>query len=167
MRRSLISLAAESAKIAVWLFGGYGYDSAGSLGELNDLWKYSPTTGMWTWVGSPDTAGGSAVYGTLGVAAVANIPGAREEVAIWTLATAMFGCSEERDAPTRSSTICIPFNENRCRAWISGSRRCRSFAARKQIPKFLHLRRAVDRTIGVTRRQHAFRRSAGFVVPRG
>lgn len=68
----------------LWLFGGYGYDSAGSLGELNDLWKYSPTTGMWTWVDGPDTAGGSAVYGTLGVTAAANIPGAREEVAIWT-----------------------------------------------------------------------------------
>jgi len=68
----------------LWLFGGYGYDSAGTLGELNDLWKYSPTINMWTWVGGPDTTGSSAVYGTLGVAAAANIPGAREAVAIWT-----------------------------------------------------------------------------------
>jgi hypothetical protein len=25
-----------------WLFGGYGYDSTGSIGDLNDLWKYKP-----------------------------------------------------------------------------------------------------------------------------
>lgn len=24
----------------LWLFGGKGYDSAGTLGDLNDLWKY-------------------------------------------------------------------------------------------------------------------------------
>ena len=78
------------------LFRGYGYDSAASLGELNDVWKYSPTTGMWTWVGGPDTAGGSAVYGTLGVAAAANIPGAREEVAFGPRVTEMSGCSDEK-----------------------------------------------------------------------
>jgi N-acetylneuraminic acid mutarotase len=27
----------------LWLFGGYGYDSAGNLGYLNDLWKYPPS----------------------------------------------------------------------------------------------------------------------------
>jgi N-acetylneuraminic acid mutarotase len=26
----------------LWLFGGTGYDSVGSLGSLNDLWKYNP-----------------------------------------------------------------------------------------------------------------------------
>ena len=25
-----------------WLFGGYGYDSTGALGQLNDLWRYQP-----------------------------------------------------------------------------------------------------------------------------
>ena len=23
-----------------WLFGGYGYDSTGAIGSLNDLWRY-------------------------------------------------------------------------------------------------------------------------------
>lgn len=68
----------------LWLFGGYGYDSKGTLGELNDMWKYSPATGMWTWVGGSDTANASAVYGTLGVAAPASIPGSREQIATWT-----------------------------------------------------------------------------------
>jgi hypothetical protein len=26
----------------LWLFGGWGYDSAGDEGQLNDLWKYEP-----------------------------------------------------------------------------------------------------------------------------
>ncbi len=26
----------------LWLFGGWGYDSAGNKGDLNDLWKYKP-----------------------------------------------------------------------------------------------------------------------------
>ena len=25
----------------LWLFGGYGYDATGSMGDLNDLWEYS------------------------------------------------------------------------------------------------------------------------------
>jgi len=25
-----------------WLFGGNGFDSAGTQGYLNDLWKYEP-----------------------------------------------------------------------------------------------------------------------------
>src|SRR6267378_1954381 len=31
----------------LWLFGGDGYDSAGTRGLLNDLWKFS--AGQWTW----------------------------------------------------------------------------------------------------------------------
>ena len=34
----------------LWLFGGFGYDSTGGSGYLNDLWQYSPSTGQWTWV---------------------------------------------------------------------------------------------------------------------
>jgi N-acetylneuraminic acid mutarotase len=32
----------------LWLFGGYGYDSVGNYGYLNDLWKYRPSTGSLT-----------------------------------------------------------------------------------------------------------------------
>jgi hypothetical protein len=65
------------------LVGGYGYDSAGTLGELNDLWKYSPVTGMWTWVDGSETANANGVYGTLGVASAADVPGARDAMAVW------------------------------------------------------------------------------------
>src|SRR6202034_2147530 len=35
----------------LWLFGGYGYDSVGTLLPMNDLWKYSWS--QWTWVSGP------------------------------------------------------------------------------------------------------------------
>jgi hypothetical protein len=68
-----------------WLFSGSGEDSVGSdagAGLLNDLWKYSG--GQWTWMGGSNVAGQSGVYGTLGVAAAGNIPGARAAATSWT-----------------------------------------------------------------------------------
>lgn len=87
-----------------WLFGGAGVVIDLSNGNkvtsgLNDLWEYTPgansTAGEWTWVGGSNTVppsnnpfGGSSgqpgVYGTLGVAAPANIPGGRQSGVSWT-----------------------------------------------------------------------------------
>jgi N-acetylneuraminic acid mutarotase len=64
-----------------WLFGGDGYDSAGNSGFLSDLWKYS--NGQWTWVSGPTLAAKAGSYGTLGTAALGNIPGARDGSANW------------------------------------------------------------------------------------
>lgn len=47
----------------VWLFGGSGYGTTGSVGFLNDLWKYDAITCQWSWLkGSTATA----QYGTYG-----------------------------------------------------------------------------------------------------
>ena len=62
----------------LWLFGGIGYDSTGATGDLNDLWEYTPGSGLWTWVSGSSTAGNVGVYGTQGAAAAANVPGARD-----------------------------------------------------------------------------------------
>jgi hypothetical protein len=59
----------------LWLFGGLGYDSTGTEGSLNDLWKFS--AGQWTWMGGSDVINQPGVYGTKGASAPANIPGAR------------------------------------------------------------------------------------------
>ncbi|HEX4074532.1 MAG TPA: hypothetical protein VHX49_03940 [Candidatus Acidoferrales bacterium] len=72
----------------LWLFGGYGLDSTGTLLPMNDLWKYS--NGVWTWVAGPDLGGQKGVYGTPGVAAAGNIPGARYEAVTWTDAEGNF-----------------------------------------------------------------------------
>ncbi len=35
----------------LWLFGGFGIDSTGESGLLNDLWEFNPSTLEWTWMG--------------------------------------------------------------------------------------------------------------------
>lgn len=66
-----------------WLFGGYGYDSTGQQGLLNDLWEFSTSTGEWTWIGGANTANAGGVYGAQGVAAAANVPPGRDSAAGW------------------------------------------------------------------------------------
>ncbi len=39
----------------VWLFGGLGYGTDSSVGQLNDLWKYTVATNIWTWVSGSNT----------------------------------------------------------------------------------------------------------------
>ncbi len=75
----------------LWLFGGNGYDSTGTLGTLNDLWRFSPTAKTWTWVsgsnmGTQDGSvhGTAGIYGTLGVPSAANGPGERDGAVSWT-----------------------------------------------------------------------------------
>jgi len=85
-RDSAVSWTDSSGHL--WLFGGHGYDSAGNIGYLNDLWEFDPATSEWTWVGGSDTlpsSGGQAgVYGTLGTPAAENFPGGRYAAVSWT-----------------------------------------------------------------------------------
>ena len=70
----------------LWLFGGRAYDAAGQTGPMNDLWKYTPGTGLWTWIGGSNNAllTNAGAYGTQGVAAAGNWPGARTGATAWT-----------------------------------------------------------------------------------
>jgi len=63
----------------LWLFGGLA-----TTGDLNDLWKFTPGTGQWTLVGGSQTPNAAGSYGTLGLAASSNSPGARQFGAAWT-----------------------------------------------------------------------------------
>lgn len=63
---------------ALWLFGG------GGPGFNNDLWRFDPATGEWTWVGGSNVGNQSGVYGSRGVANPSNVPGGREEMVAWT-----------------------------------------------------------------------------------
>lgn len=65
-----------------WLFGGQGYDSAGNVGLLSDLWEF--TGGEWTWVGGSNLVNQNGIYGTLGTPAPANSPGGRQTAVSWT-----------------------------------------------------------------------------------
>lgn len=72
-----------------WLFGGDGYNET-AQGGLNDLWKYDRATNQWTWIKGDNTLNGTGVYGTQGVEAVANQPGARSWAASWRDASGNF-----------------------------------------------------------------------------
>ncbi len=69
----------------LWLFGGTGRAFGATLGTLNDLWKFNGT--QWTRKSGANVIQQSGTYGTMGVAAVANVPGAREEAISWTDST--------------------------------------------------------------------------------
>ncbi|MGD0597136.1 MAG: kelch repeat-containing protein [Sedimentisphaerales bacterium] len=68
----------------LYLFGGNGYDINGTYGLLNDLWRFSTSSGNWTWVSGSSTVSQYGVYGTVGVAASSNTPGARGWSSTWT-----------------------------------------------------------------------------------
>jgi len=67
----------------MWLFGGEGYGASGSSGRLSDLWKYNPSSNQWMWVKGPSARNIGGTYGTRGVSAAANNPGAREVAMNW------------------------------------------------------------------------------------
>ncbi len=68
----------------LWLFGGYGYNETGSVGELNDLWRFNSSSKEWTWMSGNKTTEECGVYGTKGVPDIANYPGARYASVSWT-----------------------------------------------------------------------------------
>jgi hypothetical protein len=67
----------------LWLFGGFGPDSVGTAGFLNDLWKYNISSGEWTWMSGSNLANQNGSYGIQGTAAPANVPSARDAGASW------------------------------------------------------------------------------------
>lgn len=71
----------------LWLFGGYGETAPGGPDTedvLNDLWVFDPATTLWTWRGGTGNGNVAGVYGTLGTASSANLPGGRSGAQGWT-----------------------------------------------------------------------------------
>ncbi len=64
-----------------WLFGGLGPGAADAF--LNDLWRFNPGSGLWTWVSGSNSANASSVYGTQGVPAAGDVPGSRAGADAW------------------------------------------------------------------------------------
>jgi hypothetical protein len=63
----------------LWIFGGIT-----TTGLMGDLWKFNISSNQWTWVKGPNVASQIGIYGTQGVAAPANNPGARQGASFWT-----------------------------------------------------------------------------------
>ena len=63
----------------LWLFGGKGNDINGiHVRTLNDLWKYNPINGEWTWMAGSKFEEQNGIYGILGIGSTNNIPSARK-----------------------------------------------------------------------------------------
>lgn len=67
----------------LWIFGGYGKSSSGTIGNMNDLWKFNTTSKMWTWMSGATTVAQTGVYGSQGVSSSSNVPGARNAYVSW------------------------------------------------------------------------------------
>ena len=65
----------------LFVFGGTGYGVGGPPGLLNDLWMFDGTN--WAWVAGAPAVNQPGVYGTLGLPAPGNHPGARRDAALW------------------------------------------------------------------------------------
>jgi hypothetical protein len=67
----------------LWLFGGYGYDDVGTVGNMNDLMMYNIGTNEWTWIKGQNIANQTGVYGSKGVSDPLNNPGSRKSYNNW------------------------------------------------------------------------------------
>ena len=63
-----------------WLYGGLANVSSD---RFADLWRYTPSNNMWTWMAGPNTVNSNGVYGTQNIPAASNNPGARHLAATW------------------------------------------------------------------------------------
>jgi len=73
----------------LWLFGGLAYVNGG-LGNLNDLWEFSPSTNQWAWMGGSSQPNQPGMYGNLGIPAAANVPSGRIAAVSWTDSSGSF-----------------------------------------------------------------------------
>ena len=81
----------------LWLFGG-----TNGFTDLSDLWKYDPLTNEWTWMSGDSTGNQVAVYGTMGLPAPANTPGARQAYCHWKDGAGNFYFFGGKDSADRS-----------------------------------------------------------------
>lgn len=68
----------------LWLYGGYFFFPDLANSNFNDLWKYTPSTGLWTWVSGPEQSNQYGMYGDKGVPLASNRPGGRNKSISWT-----------------------------------------------------------------------------------
>ena len=68
----------------LWLFGGNGKGESSRSGYLNDLWKFNPSSHLWTWIGGNRSTNSTGNYNSKGTPSVNNIPGARQNAVGWT-----------------------------------------------------------------------------------
>lgn len=113
----------------LWLFGGYGFDSTGNVGYLNDLWA-GTWGGWWKWMSGNTTRNQTGIYGTKGVSAKENVPGARQFSVTWKGAgnDLWLLCSFRVTEPDPSSPIIPIISPERIYTFfVFGEKNCKKF----------------------------------------
>jgi hypothetical protein len=68
-----------------WLFGGSNLEVNGTtVDSFNDLWEFSTVSKEWAWINGSNVLNQIGTYGTQGIAASGNTPGARSDLFSWT-----------------------------------------------------------------------------------
>ncbi|WP_116810483.1 Kelch repeat-containing protein [Steroidobacter cummioxidans] len=67
----------------VWIFGGNGVGANSTMGAMNDLWRFSPASGVWSWMSGSNAPGQTSVFGSRGEPSSGNRPSARGNASIW------------------------------------------------------------------------------------
>lgn len=108
-----------------WIFGGYGSNASGSSKLLNDLWEYTPSSSLWTWISGASTAGTGTSYGTQGTGSVSNSPGQRVSSSCWDDATGnfwVFGGYGEADSSVGMLNDLWSFDPSNSNwTWVTGA----------------------------------------------
>ncbi|PBQ34371.1 hypothetical protein CNR22_22200 [Sphingobacteriaceae bacterium] len=65
----------------LYMFGGSGQNANTSYVHLNDIWKYSVSNNIWTWVNGNDQNAQTGVYGVQGLASTLNMAGSKQTMA--------------------------------------------------------------------------------------
>jgi gliding motility-associated-like protein len=116
-----------------WVFGGHGYGATGSTpGPLNDLWRFNPTTGQWTWMSGTDQVNDLGNYGILGQPAPTNVPRARFSAIAWKDPNDIFYLFGGMTFDAQGNTLYLndlwTYNpSNNTWTWINGSSQTNEF----------------------------------------
>lgn len=108
---------------SLYLFGGYGHgeQNTASHGEMNDLWMFSISGSVWTWLGGSKERKAASTLGTLGSPSATAWPGARQKVATWQVGTRFYmygGDGPNGTAPLADLWLFDP--SSRLWAWLGG-----------------------------------------------
>jgi N-acetylneuraminic acid mutarotase len=74
-RENCVTWTDNSGKL--WLFGGFGFDSTGTQGVLDDLWQYDPSINQWAWMKGSKIVNQTGTFSPIGVTSFSNNPAAR------------------------------------------------------------------------------------------